>query len=157
MQQVIYLEVDDDMAAIRHLLEGAQAKQVLLVVPKGCHALRDALNQLLAAGQRIDYRSHIRILRFEPGPGFRAFLILQPAVRVDDLYAVQRVDHLVDFCRRRRGKRLRPPRRTCDDCRNQHRTQTGAAAATTPPGIRGLVLHFPYSSLIVPDFPIPTR
>jgi hypothetical protein len=45
MQQVIYLEVDDDMAAIRHLLEGTQAKQVLLVIPKGCHTLRDALNQ----------------------------------------------------------------------------------------------------------------
>lgn len=34
MQQVIYLEVGDDIPAIRDLLEGAQAKRVLLVVPK---------------------------------------------------------------------------------------------------------------------------
>ena len=29
MQQVIYLEVDDDFPAIRHLLEGAQARPLL--------------------------------------------------------------------------------------------------------------------------------
>lgn len=44
MQQVIYLEVGDDLPAIWHLLEGAQAKQVQLVIPKGFHALRDTLN-----------------------------------------------------------------------------------------------------------------
>ena len=44
MQQVIYLEVEDELPAIRDLLEGAQAKRVLLVVPKGCRALRNAIN-----------------------------------------------------------------------------------------------------------------
>jgi hypothetical protein len=34
MQQVIYLEVEDDLPAIRELLEGAQARRVLLVVPR---------------------------------------------------------------------------------------------------------------------------
>jgi Baseplate J-like protein len=44
MQQVIYLEVEDDMPAVRELLEGAQAKRVLLVVPKGCDTLRQTVN-----------------------------------------------------------------------------------------------------------------
>lgn len=44
MQQVIYLDVGDDLSAIRHLLEGAQARRVLLVIPKGSYALRDKLN-----------------------------------------------------------------------------------------------------------------
>jgi hypothetical protein len=44
MQQVIYLEVEDDMPAVRELLEGAQAKRVLLVVPKGCDTLRSTVN-----------------------------------------------------------------------------------------------------------------
>jgi hypothetical protein len=53
MQQVVYLEVDDDFPAIRHLLEGAQAKQVLLVIPKGCFALRDPIN-LRVLGRHAD-------------------------------------------------------------------------------------------------------
>jgi hypothetical protein len=44
MQQVIYLEVEDDLPAIRDLLEGAQAKRVLLVVPKGCRTLQSPIN-----------------------------------------------------------------------------------------------------------------
>jgi len=44
MQQVIYLEVEDDMPAVRELLEGAQAKRVLLVVPKGCDTFRQTVN-----------------------------------------------------------------------------------------------------------------
>jgi hypothetical protein len=43
MQQVIYLQSDDDLPAIRHLLEGAQARRVLLVLPGVCTGLRDAL------------------------------------------------------------------------------------------------------------------
>jgi hypothetical protein len=49
MQQVIYLEVDDDMPAVRDLLEGAQAKRVLLVVPKGCQTFQNPI--------------HLRVLR----------------------------------------------------------------------------------------------
>jgi hypothetical protein len=44
MQQVIYLEVEDDVPAIRDLLEGAQAKQLLLVVPKGSRTFHDPIN-----------------------------------------------------------------------------------------------------------------
>ena len=44
MQQVIYLEAEDDLPAIRELLEGAQAKRVLLVVPKGSRVFREPLN-----------------------------------------------------------------------------------------------------------------
>ena len=44
MQQVIYLEVEDDLAAVRDLLEGAQAKRVLLVVPKGSHLFHEPIS-----------------------------------------------------------------------------------------------------------------
>lgn len=44
MQQTLYLEVDDDLPAVRELLEGAQARQVLLVAPSGCQALRSTVN-----------------------------------------------------------------------------------------------------------------
>ncbi len=44
MQQVIYLETEDDLPAIRDLLEGAQAKRVLLVIPKGSVLFREPLN-----------------------------------------------------------------------------------------------------------------
>ena len=44
MQQVIYLDAVDDLPAIRHLLEGAQARRVLLVVPRGYLLLRNPLN-----------------------------------------------------------------------------------------------------------------
>jgi hypothetical protein len=44
MQQVIYLEVEDDMPAVRDLLEGAQAKRALLVVPRGCRTFQNPIN-----------------------------------------------------------------------------------------------------------------
>lgn len=44
MQQVVYLDDGDDLSAIRHQLEGAQAKQVLLVLPKRYRLLRDSLS-----------------------------------------------------------------------------------------------------------------
>lgn len=44
MQQVIYLEIEDDLPAIRDLLEGAQAKQVLLVIPKGSRLFHEPIN-----------------------------------------------------------------------------------------------------------------
>lgn len=44
MQQVIYLEVEDDLPAIRDLLEGAQAKRVLLVIPNGFRTFREPIN-----------------------------------------------------------------------------------------------------------------
>jgi hypothetical protein len=44
MQQVIYLEVEDDLPAIRDLLEGAQARRVLLVVPKGSMVFHEPIS-----------------------------------------------------------------------------------------------------------------
>lgn len=44
MQQVIYLEIEDEWPAIRELLEGAQARRVLLVVPKGNRAFHEPIN-----------------------------------------------------------------------------------------------------------------
>lgn len=44
MQQVIYLDAKDDMSAIRDLLEGAQARRVLLVVPGGATVFHEPLN-----------------------------------------------------------------------------------------------------------------
>jgi hypothetical protein len=44
MQQIIYLEVDDDITTIRNRLEWAQAPRVLLVVPRGCPALHQPLD-----------------------------------------------------------------------------------------------------------------
>ncbi len=44
MQQVIYLELEDDLPAIRDLLEGAQAKRVLLVVPKASRIFHEPIN-----------------------------------------------------------------------------------------------------------------
>ncbi len=44
MEQVINLAREDELSAILHLLEGAQARRVLLVVPKGNQALRQPLN-----------------------------------------------------------------------------------------------------------------
>jgi hypothetical protein len=43
MVQVLYLDPEDDLPAIRHLLEGAQARRVLLVLPRGYVGLRDRL------------------------------------------------------------------------------------------------------------------
>jgi hypothetical protein len=44
MQQIIYLEVDDDLPAIRDRLEWAQARRVMLVVPTRCATLRSLVN-----------------------------------------------------------------------------------------------------------------
>ena len=58
MQQLIYLEVGDDLPAIRDLLEGAQAKRVLLVIPRGCRTLHSPINlrvlQRYAANLALD-------------------------------------------------------------------------------------------------------
>ncbi|MGD8397697.1 MAG: baseplate J/gp47 family protein [Anaerolineae bacterium] len=44
MQQVIYLEAQDDLPAVRDALEGAQARRVLLVVPAGSTLFHEPLN-----------------------------------------------------------------------------------------------------------------
>jgi hypothetical protein len=47
MEQIIYLEVDDDIQTVRDRLRRAQSRRVLLVVPPGCQALRRPLDLLL--------------------------------------------------------------------------------------------------------------
>jgi len=44
VEQIIYLEVDDDIAAIRDRLEWAQARRVLLVIPPRCRTLSNLVN-----------------------------------------------------------------------------------------------------------------
>ncbi|MFQ6058367.1 MAG: baseplate J/gp47 family protein [Anaerolineae bacterium] len=44
MRQVIHLEPDDDLAAIRSHLEWTEAQEVLLVVPRGCRVLGNLVN-----------------------------------------------------------------------------------------------------------------
>jgi hypothetical protein len=44
VEQIIYLEVDDDIAAIRDRLEWAQARRVLLVIPPRCQTLSNLVN-----------------------------------------------------------------------------------------------------------------
>jgi hypothetical protein len=44
MIQIVYLETEDDLPAIRHLLEGSHARQVALVIPKGNATLHSVLN-----------------------------------------------------------------------------------------------------------------
>jgi hypothetical protein len=58
VEQIIYLEVDDDIAAIRDRLEWAQARRVLLVIPPGCQTCSDLVNLKLL-------RRHVHNLAME--------------------------------------------------------------------------------------------
>jgi hypothetical protein len=51
MQQIIYLEIDDDIQTVRDRLRRAQGKQLLLVVPSGCKALKRSLDFRLVRRQ----------------------------------------------------------------------------------------------------------
>ncbi len=51
MEQVIYLEIDDDITTVRDRLRRAQSKQVLLVVPSKCQALKRQLDLRLLSRQ----------------------------------------------------------------------------------------------------------
>ena len=99
MQQVIYLEVEDDLPAVRELLEGAQAKQVLLVVPKGNQVFHNPIN--------------LRVLR-----RYAVNLALQVALvtrdsRTRHMAGEEGVPVLSSIRRGRRGRwSLRAPRRS---------------------------------------------
>jgi hypothetical protein len=113
MQQVIYLEVDDDMPAVRDLLEGAQARKVLLVVPKGCRTFQNSIN--------------LRMLR-----RYAANLALDVALVTRDsrsrrLAKEEGVPTLSSLRQGRRGRwRLRPP----------HRSEAQKAAEARVRGLR---------------------
>ncbi len=51
MEQIIYLEIDDDITTIRDRLRRAQSKQVLMVVPLRCEGLRRQLDLRLVSRQ----------------------------------------------------------------------------------------------------------
>ncbi|MBN1935710.1 MAG: baseplate J/gp47 family protein [Anaerolineae bacterium] len=51
MEQIIYLEIDDDITTTRDRLRRAQSKQVLMVVPPRCQALRRQLDFRLLSRQ----------------------------------------------------------------------------------------------------------
>ena len=51
MEQIVYLDPDDDIRTIRDRLEWAEAPRVLLVVPRGHRPLRSAVNMRLLARQ----------------------------------------------------------------------------------------------------------
>jgi len=51
MEQILYLEIDDDILTIRDRLRRAQSKKVLLVVPPGCQGLRRELDVKLLRRQ----------------------------------------------------------------------------------------------------------
>ncbi len=51
MEQIIYLEIDDDILVVRDRLRRAQSKSVLLVVPPGCKALSRPLDLRLLRRQ----------------------------------------------------------------------------------------------------------
>jgi hypothetical protein len=51
MEQIIYLEIDDDILTVRDRLRRAQSKNVLLVVPAGCEALQRPLDLRLLRRQ----------------------------------------------------------------------------------------------------------
>ena len=98
MQQIIYLEIEDDLPAIRDLLEGAQAKRVLLVVPKGSRLFHELLN--------------LRILR-----RYASNLALDIALVTRDSYTrrLAKEEGIAVLSSIRQGKsrwRMRPPRRS---------------------------------------------
>jgi hypothetical protein len=74
-------------------------------------------------GQAVQHRTRVFTLRAEPGLDFRSLEVLQPAVRIGDGGAVQRVDHGSQRCRRwllpgKRGKRASEDHEK--ECATQH-------------------------------------
>jgi hypothetical protein len=56
--------------------------------------LGDSRSECLPARQVVENRSRVLALSVDPGPGLRRLLILEPAIRVNDLDAV---DHIRDW------------------------------------------------------------
>ena len=56
--------------------------------------------QPVAAGQGAEHGVRVRVLRVDPGPRLRRLLVLEPAVRIGHVDAVQGVDDFPDFGRR---------------------------------------------------------
>ena len=76
--------------------------------------------QLLAPRQRVQHRIGVGVLRVDPGARLRGLLVLEPAIRVGHLHAVQRVDDFPNF--RGRGRRHVDSRLLGGAGRHQRRT-----------------------------------
>ena len=94
MEQIIYLEIDDDILTVRERLRRAQAKHVLLVVPAGCKALRRPLDARLLRRQAAALDLDIA-------------LVTERA----DLREMAQDEGLVVFSRLAMGRRVRRKRR----------------------------------------------
>src|SRR5512136_2484469 len=66
MEQIIYLEADDDIPAIRDRLEWAQADHVLLVVPSKNHVLRSLVNLKLLARHARNQSAKVALVTGDP-------------------------------------------------------------------------------------------
>src|SRR5512137_358495 len=66
MEQIIYLEVDDDIPAIRDRLEWAQADHILLVVPPKNHVLRSLVNLKLLARHARNQSAKVALVTGDP-------------------------------------------------------------------------------------------
>ena len=95
MEQIIYLEIDDDILTVRERLRRAQTKHVLLVVPAGCKALQRLLD--------------VRLLRRQA-----AALELDIALITDraDLRELAQDEGLVVFSRLAMGRRVKRHKRS---------------------------------------------
>ncbi len=89
MEQIIYLEVDDDILTVRDRLRRAQARNVLLVVPSGCKALRRPLD--------------FRLLRRQAAALGLALALVSNNVRVRELALAE---ELTVFSRLALGRRV---------------------------------------------------
>ncbi len=66
MEQIIYLEADDDIPVVRDRLEWAQASHVLLVVPRKNRALRSLVNLKLLARHARNYSLGVALITKDP-------------------------------------------------------------------------------------------
>jgi hypothetical protein len=89
MEQIIYLEIDDDILTVRDRLRRAQSKNVLLVIPAGCKALQRPLDlrllrrQAAALGQNVALVSGNAALRdMAQEEGFTVFAGLSMGRRI---------------------------------------------------------------------------
>ena len=63
---VIYLDVDDDIAAVRERLSRVEGWRVLIVVPRGCRALTSLLDLKLLARRARDLALEIALVTSNP-------------------------------------------------------------------------------------------
>ncbi len=66
MEQIIYLEVDDNIHTVRDRLRRAQARQVALVVPSACQALRRPLDFKLLSRQAAALQIDLVLIASNP-------------------------------------------------------------------------------------------